>query len=275
MNTLISLLIVAALVCPFPLASSIAVLCGRTPAAAAYTATAATFAGDMQCWMELDGTDSAADGTTGVVSFWWKPASGNNDPQVVCSTNDRVRFSRGFGDNSLYFKFDNSSGVTQVALRQNTSTVASLSSTSGWSWVAASWNTAVAGSGYMYIANASTGWVATDCTTRSTDLGAAGVIEYTDFDFAIGDNNGGGSIPITGDLSEFYLDITQYRDLTSSSVRDQFYNSSTHKPAQNLSSYGSPILYLRGDGTGFTVNSGNGGNMTKKGTTALVSATGP
>lgn len=248
----------------------------RTMAAGGeYSASATTFAGDNQCWLELDSTDSAADGTSGIISFWWNPGTGDSTARRVMTTNSRINFNRGGGDNSLRFSMNGTGGGAEIDLRQDTGIVASLSSTSGWSWVAAAWNNNTAGQCYVYIANAATSWVATDCSLRSGDTGGGAVIDWTDVDFSIGDDVGGASLPLNGCLSEFYLDITQYRDLTSSAIRDQFYNSSTHKPAADLTSYGSPIFYLKGTGTGFNVNSGNGGNFVKKGTTAFTSCTGP
>lgn len=243
-------------------------------AAASYSATAATFAGDNQCWLELDGTGGVADGQVGTISFWWNPGT-SGDTRYIFTTNNRLELARKGGDFHVQITIYNTAGSAVVELRQNTATVAALSATSGWCWVAISWDNSTAGRSWIYIANAATSWVATDCTTRTDDTGGGETLDYTDFDFSIGDALGGGAAPIGGCLSEFYADLATYRDLSSSAVRDLFYNSTTHKPTGNLSAVGSPIFYLRGDGTGFTVNSGNGGNLVKKGTTALTSCTGP
>lgn len=247
----------------------------RQAGAASYSATAATFAGDNQCWMELDSTGGASDGTYGTLSLWWNPGTGDTTTRVILATNDRFRLQRAGGDNSVRLILSNSSGTPQIELRQNTAIVASLTSSSGWTWIACAWDTTTTGQCWMYMANAATSWVAVDCTTRTTDLGASANIDYSDFDWTVGDNLGGGSQPMNGCLAEVYLDLTQARVLSSSSVRDQFYSSTTHKPAGDLTSFGTPFIYLKGDGTGFTVNSGNAGNFNKKGTTAFTSCTGP
>ena len=247
----------------------------QASAGSSYSANTASFAGDGQCWLELDSTDSVSDGKVGTISVWLNFSGDNNAASVIFTTNGRLIFTRSGGDNSLRARFDDSGGITRVEVRQNTSTVGSLTASSGWSWVSVSWNNDTAGACYMYIANAATSWVATDCTTRTDNTGGGETLDYTDFDFVVGDNNGGGSQPFTGCMSELYVDLTNYRDLTSSSVRDNFYNSSTHKPAGDLSAYGSPAFYLKGSGTGFTANSGSAGNLTKKGTTALSTCTAP
>lgn len=242
-------------------------------AAAGYAASAATFAGDSQCWLELDGEGGATDSATGTISFWWNPGTGDATVRAFLENNGRCTVQRTGGDNSVRIALSGTAGASEVELRQNTATVAALTSTSGWTWIAADWDNNTAGACHLYIANAATSWVATDCTTRTDDTGGGNVIDWTRFDFGIGATVGGVN-PANGCLSEFYLSNTR-QDLSQSANRDKFYNSTTHKPAGDLTSIGSPMIYLKGDGTGFTVNSGSIGNFTKYGTTALTSCTGP
>lgn len=266
---------VFAILCAFifaqlPFSAAIIIVQGPiAPAVGGYTASATNFAGDSQCWLERDGTGTGvADSATGTISFWVDPTGSDTGDWTALSTNNRFITQRTGGDDRMQWAGSNTAGTAEIELRQNTATVATLTAAGGWSWVAFSFNNNTAGACYVYIANAATSWVATDCTTRTNDTGGGASIDFTDFDWAVGAANGGGA-PMPANLSEVYVSQTYY-DLSSSANRDLFYNSTTHGPAGDLSAVGSPIWYLKNAYTTFTTNSGSGGDFVKKGTTALA-----
>lgn len=256
-------------------AQSILHLAGSTPVAGGYTYYATDFAGDGQCWLERDSTGTGVgDSATGTISFWIDPTGSDTADWRVITTNSRLRVMRQGGADAIQFVGVNTSGTTEIQLDQNTATVSTLNAAGGWSWVGICWNNNTAGACYIYIANASTSWVATDCTTRTDDTGGGASIDWTDSDWIIASVNGGGSLHMPAALCELYVSQTYY-DFSNSANRDLFYNSSTHKPAGDLSSVGSPIWYFKNPYDSYLTNSGSGGNMTKYGTTALASATAP
>ena len=200
--------------------------------------------------MELDGTGSAIDSATGTLSFWWHPAGTDSNGMTILVTNSRISVSRAGGDNSIRVILNGTSGGSEIEIRQDTSKVASLTASSGWCWVAADWDNNTEGACHLYVANAATSWVATDCTTRIDDTGGGNVIDWDDFDWSVGAAIAG-SGPLSGCLSEVYLSTTRY-DLSSSANRDLFYNSSTHRAAADLTSQGSPFIYLKNPFGSFT-----------------------
>lgn len=243
--------------------------------AAGYAANATAFAGDGQCWLERDGTGTGvADSATGTISLWLDPTGSDTLDFRIWGTNSRIRLTRGGGSDLLELILVGTTNATLVELDQNSSAVSTLNASGGWSWIGLSWDNNTAGECWMYVANASTGWVATDCTIRSNDTGGSEtVIDWTDSDWSLAAATGGGQ-QMAANVSELYMSQTYY-DLSDSANRDLFYNSTTHKPAGDLSAVGSPIWYFPNPYTTFENNIGSGGNMVKKGTTPLADATPP
>lgn len=240
-----------------------------------YTAYATAFAGDGQCWLERDGTGTdVSDSATGTISFWIDPTGSDTGDFRIWSTNSRISVDRQGGSDLLRIKLVNTSGGTEIQLDQNSGAVSTLNAAGGWSWVGISWDNNTAGACYIYIANASTSWVATDCTTRTDDSGGGANIDWTDSEWCMGASNGGGGLHMPANISEFYMSASYY-DFSQAASRDIFYNATTHKPAGDLTSVGSPVWYFQDSYSTFTANSGSGGNMVKKGTTDLASATAP
>lgn len=242
----------------------------------AFTYYATAFAGDGDCWIEQDDDGGASDATGGTISFWIDPTgSDTNDFRVIGTASGRVRVGRGRGDDIIEAVFVNASGTEQINLRQNSGILSSITAASGWAWVGICWDNTTTGGNYIYIANSATSWVATDVTLVITEVGGSSAIDWTNSDWAMGALVGDGvSQTMAANISEFWMSQTYY-DLSNSANRDIFYNSSTHKPAGDLSAVGSPVFYQAGEGTGFLTNSGSGGDWVSKGGTALTSATAP
>lgn len=80
----------------------------------------------------------------------------------------------------------------------------------------------------------------------------------------------------SGDLAELFLDIG-YMDLSVTANRRKFI-SATKRPVflgstGGLPNNGTPIIYLKGSGTGFNINSGSLGNFTTTGTLTTPATT--
>lgn len=242
----------------------------RQQAQAQYVAYSATFAGDGQCWLERDANLTGnADGNAGTVSVW-VDFSGLDATTQYFFWSGAGKFTLVKRTTNLLRLVCSDAGSTVlVQLDQNAAQVAALTAAQGWHHIMASWDRSVDDKAFLYIDGVSCATITTFLsTTEDTDP-----INYsTDMlDMTIGATTSGNT-PLAGCLSELYISYT-FSDLSDASVRARFY--SADGPPGDLSGYNSPIVYLKGEGAGFIVNSGSGGNFVKKGTTDLSTCVAP
>lgn len=239
------------------------------PAAAAgasYTATSADFAGDGQAWIERDADLTGfTDGKACTLSFWVR-FDGSDGVLQRMLYNGRVGLTK-LADNTLRFTGEDAASANFLFRLDST---ISLTAGATWHHVIYSCDKSVETRRHLYI----------DGTDRlsvvnflSDDVdGNTDNVDFARGEWAIGAITGGdGANDFDGVLSEFVFH-NAYIDLSSSANREKF-RTAGGAPADIASTnpFGAtPILYLKGGGTGFIVNSGSGGDMVKYGATALT-----
>lgn len=264
MRTLISILICSVLaICVRP---DVNVVIGQPATSAAFSVTATTFTGAGTEWMERDADwTGATDGDTFTISFWWKPAAASATYYIYEGAQSRITIWENTSNDKIRMEFKDAAGVMLVQLDQNASVGALSAGT--WYHVIASVDKSVDNRAHLYINN-------TECLTITTfvsDGEAGGDIDRTETDHAVG-SYVGGSFYANGCLAELWISYS-YMDLSDAGNRAKFYNAGA---PVNLGTTGqtptgvTPIVYLKGSGVGFIVNSGSGGDMFKKGATPFT-----
>lgn len=242
------------------------VIAGGMRASSSYSAGSAAF--DGTDWMERDaGWTGAADGTEGIFSGWINYTGGNAVAQVFVNCNTGRLSIEKRSSNTIRITLRNTSGTVVIQIDQNTSAFGTITSSTGWVHVLASWkNTSSGGRAQLYLND-------TSCATLTTALLNDANIDYTDVDWSVGANVGG-TAPASAKIGEVYLNLATSLDLSVESNRRKF-RSAGGAPV-SLGSDGStptgsaPILYLKGVYSSFTTNSGTGGDMVLKGGGALT-----
>lgn len=266
------------LLAPLHMGQWAVVLSGSVPAGG-YSPSATHFAGDTQCWMERDGglTGATDTGVKFIFSVWVNFTGGDGVEQSIFRSSSGTRFQVSKRTTNLIrIVAKSADNVVRVQLDQNAGAVAAITAATGWVNILCTGdNTLTTGFATMYINGVSCGTV--------TTLGTAGVPDGTALDFVEADwatgATVGGTLYITGDLSEFYFNGAESIDLTNATNREKW-RSSGGDPV-DLGSDGStptgtaPLVYFRSVYTSFTTNSATGGNFVKYGTTAFTSATPP
>lgn len=243
----------------------------NAPAAAGYTASATTFAGDGQCWMERDGAlTGASDGNAGTFSVWVKFAGGNDTYQGIFVSGPGARLDLIRWNNNTVRMYLLATTGTEVVRLVSTGT---LTADGNWHHIICAWDRTVDNKGYLYIDGS-------DVTSIEVFLSTgedANPIDYTEADYGVGAYVDGGNY-LNGCLSELWFN-TEFVDITVQGNREKF-RSAGAKPV-SLGADGStptgnqPLVYFKGEYSGFTVNSGSGGNFVKKGTTDFTTCTAP
>ena len=197
-----------------------------------------------------------SDGTTGIFSCWLKSNSDVGTQIIYQNANDQFIIRKESGTNLIRVIIKDTSFNADVEITSSNG----YTTADGWFHVLVAWNTATT-TGQMYINDAS-------------DIGVNNIVsdtlDYTQAEHVIGANSGGSGEFLNADMAEFYLNLGEYLDISSSANRRKFISASS-KPV-DLGSDGSlptgtaPIIYLNGPATGFETNNGTGGNFTENGT---------
>lgn len=264
-------LLILCLFLAIPLSGDVTVVVGRgTAAGGSYTATSADFAGDGQAWMERDADLTGfTDGKACTLSFWVRFDGDDGVFQrILYNAGGRVVFTK-LTDNTLRFSGEDTSGIDFLFRLDSTST---LTAGATWHHVIVSLDKSVETRRHFYVDGAD---VLSVVNFLSDDVdGNTLSVDWARGDWGIGAPPGGdGTQDLNGVLSEFVFHNT-YIDLSVGSNREKF-RTAGGAPADIASTnpFGAtPILYLKGAGASdaFVVNSGSGGDMVKKGTTALT-----
>jgi hypothetical protein len=236
---------------------------------------AATFDGTSDYLKRTADLAGAADGKTGILSFWFRKNGGDGARRELFvsgnpgSSNDKV---------IVEFTATNQLGITLKDAAASTTrwkslSVATFTAGAAWHHFLAAWDVTVAARCKVYI----DGTDATNNTNGPTNA----TLDYTHTNWGIGAWGDNGADKFNGDLAELYWAPNQWLDISQASVRNLF-RTPAGKPT-DLGSDGSgptgsaPLLYLHlGDGeiaNNFALNRAGNGNYTIVGalTTAATS----
>ena len=197
----------------------------------------------------------AADGKTGIVSFWYRVDGGDGVARILISNTDNATRINHIGvDNTIQITAGNAA-LTQI---MGIKTSAKLAS-STWLHILASWDLSTTTTN-LYVNDVSDKTIIT-ATVNDT-------IKYTEANWSIGALVGGTS-KLNGCIADFYYAPNQYLDFSIADNRRKFI-SADGKPV-NLGTDGSlptgtaPIIYFHLDPAeapaDFATNRGTGGNF--------------
>ena len=248
---------------------------GRPSAGGAYSANATIFDGTDYIERDADLTGNA-DGLKGSFAAWVKFTGGNGVFSTIYTTQGGGFTISKQAGNTLRIQINGTDADMKIRINQTTSKVAALTDSSGWTWIGSSWdNTSAGGVSRLYMANASTSWAVTEALDAGSTLDQDSVnLDYAGAaDQAIGAQVGGSSA-FTGELCEFWMDLSRQIDWSSGTEQAKFYTvSGTGKPTDLTGIY-TPIIWLKSAAASFTTNSGSGGNFVLK-SAALTTGTPP
>lgn len=209
---------------------------------------------DIGVYMERGGgLTGAADSKTGILSFWYKANTDDDDERVLFVGNypaggfaqTGVRIYR-YLDQSIFIDLYDSSGTQLMGMEATGFNVGN-----GWRHVMCAWDLATTTCN-IYVNGSPQGPAHTI---------SDGTIDYTQTQWVVGDETDHNN-PTLACVSEFYLNFGEFIDLTDSGNRAKFYDAGS---PVDLGADGStptgtaPEVYLR-EWTG--VNAGSGGNFT-------------
>lgn len=249
----------------FPMMNSLTGFFKRRPAAGgggggAYTVDAADFDGTNDWLSRGAGLTGAADGKSGILSYWFYPEA-NQSVLMTHVIGTASKFScTNNTDRTISISATRAADATAIMAGNTTS----LFTANAWNHVAFSWDLA-ATVAHMYLNGASAGTFA--ILTNDTIPYATGTTNWTVH------ANRLGNAKLNGGAAEVYLALNQYLDLSVSSNLEKF-RSAAGKPV-NLGSNGStptgsqPTIYLSlADGAAastYASNLGSGGAFTVNG----------
>ncbi len=203
---------------------------------------------------------SNADGSQGVISFWFRLNTGTTVNHEIYSTqNQRVRIYK-TSSYKMRVQLQAANGIDQFVFE----TISSFGPAvhTGYTHFLASWNTNLSAGnkvGAIYINDAPSVAIVSDASPAFN-------IDYTDTFHSIGGANS--SYRYNGDLAGFYFDNRSILDLSIEANRRGFI-ASNGLPTGDLrysrnsgwASGAEPIIYLKYPVASYGVNEGNGGNF--------------
>ena len=206
-----------------------------------------------------------ADGKKGLISFWFKLNGSNGQiMEFILADGYYFEIRKNLFNQIEIFGYD-SGGTQRLRLHSTSTYVASAA----WHHVLISYDTGIPGTRHLYIDDVDE----TNAVTFSD-----GALDYTQPNYWLGATGVGGS-DFDGCLTEFYLNLSEYLDITQAINRRKFDDGGTPLQRIDLGSDGSlptgsaPIVYLNRDHNNFHINSGTGGNFTVTGTLTACSDT--
>jgi hypothetical protein len=232
----------------------------RTLGSSAFVANAVDFAGDGQCWFERDADwTGSADNKFITVSLWFRK-DGNDGVASYMANDSGGRIQIAFtGGNNIRVAGSNAAGGNILDIRS----AASFTASATWHHLFATADMANAANRAVYVDGVS-------------DISA---VTYTDdtIDWTVADHSIGAEVGGTGSyngcLAEVWI-TNAYLDVATNLTK---FRSAGGAPV-NLGADGSiptgspPLVYLKNPAASYATNSGSGGNISKKGTTALTDA---
>ncbi len=235
-----------------------------TAAAAGFTYYSSAFNGTSDYLSKATDLTGIADGDKGLLSFWIKMDSGSSNTTqyyILANKFDAIWITR-HTNGGIRLSFLDTGSSTRLRFNSGTNT---LSASSGWVHVLASWDLSSASpqKAYIYINGVSDSTITTYTSGSTLDYATTSPLWRV---FA--DSSATSKLPAL--ISEFYF-TTTYLDITNSANRDKFFNSGTSKPV-DLGADGStptgtqPLIYLHNIFSSFETNLGSGGGFTENGT---------
>jgi hypothetical protein len=227
----------------------------------AFDENATSLAGDyLARGADLTG---ASDGKMGTVSFWAKMGTGtdNNNAYIYASAGHVMTIIK-LSSNVLRIQIADTGGTTRVRL----ATLATINEALGWFHIMASWDVTAPGAHHVYVNGSSS----EDALIFITDGSDPELLEYTRANHWIGSDETPGANLHGGCLSEVYINLAEYVDLSVQANREKF-RTAGGQP-ENLGATGAtptgtqPIIYLPNAFGTFQNNAGGGGNFTVTGT---------
>lgn len=261
----LSRLLLAVLIClPFS-GSGHSQTLGLSPAGtdkpvAPFVALATDFDGTNDFFLRGADLTGAVDDNQGVFSVWFRIDAGDGTIRVI-NDSTSARFQGFFGSsNNANTRLENQGNT--IIFQDNTN--ATITASANWHHMMWAWDMDVP-TCLLYIDDVQH-VVDETCTSNGT-------VDGTNANWGVAASVAG-SVPWNGCLAEFYYHQTTFLDLTIENNR-RLFNDGTGgiaggKPV-NLGSDGStptssqPIVYLKGQGSGFGINSGTGGNFVVNG----------
>ena len=210
----------------------------------------------------------AADGKKGILSFWFKMNGGDAAAQRFLSDNLGYTIAWRQADNTLRIACADGAGNPDNLLRSTGTYTADAT----WHHVLTSWDGAIT-TNFLYVDDSD------DRAGGSSSVNDT--YDYTVADHSIGADVGGGN-KLNADIAEFYLNLSEYLDISQESNRRLFIDPSGRPVDLGLTGTeptgNQPIAYFSvrpGDAaTVFATNKGSGGNFSITGALA-ISATSP
>jgi len=238
-----------------------------------YIADALNFDGSTDYLRRTSDLTGQADGRLGILSFWLRMQGGDSTDMYIYEHISPFAFPiyRGSGgNNKVGISMQQDSGYVRYKSR----TLTSITVSSGWCHILASWNTNTSTSN-LYLNDADD-----EDTGYAVDTNE--VLNYTHPTHTVGASSTQ-ILKFNGDLFDFYYNTFEYLDITQEANRRKFI-SAAGKPVflgdnGELPTGTSPILFLHLDdgetASNFAINAGTGGNFTVNGTpiTATTSPT--
>lgn len=224
---------------------------------AAYTAVASDFDGTNDYLRRSSDLTGNADAKQGTLSVWLNLEGGDGLGLAIYeTTGDTVRIDRLTTD-IFSIRAENSAGTRILDI----TTVATYTTANGWLNLLASWDMAVAGARHIYVND-----VADLTEITFTD----DTIDYTVAEHNVCSKGAGAGRLWNGCMSELYLNMAEYLDLSVTANRRLFITADG-KPVDLDEDDGSkptgtaPIVYLNNPFGTFEQNKGTGGNFTVTG----------
>lgn len=242
-------------------------LAGRPKQAAAgggaYTPNTVDFSGVAgEMWLERDAQLFSTDSDQIYFSAWIKPGAAETAKILYIDSTDGVNIGLNSSD-LLYIDCDSTVNTTVIQLR-STATIDRTGNV--WTHVFIRIDRTTDNQGEIYV----NGTAGTTITTFLSRGEHDNPIDTAAADSAVAANVTAGTQQYDGCMADVWMSIgNTYANIT---VGDFISGGDpVDLGATGTGPDGSqPALFLKGNGTGFTVNSGSGGDMVKKGTTALA-----
>lgn len=205
---------------------------------------------------------SITDGKTGIFSAWIR-LDGDQNGRLIYGKGG-ASFLVDVSSNKIRVVGINAAGTTILSI----ATTATYKASAKWLHVLAAWD----------LATTTTHLYTSDLADKTVTTATNDTIDYTPASagYSIGATDTG-TVLFDGALSEFYFAPGQYLDFSNTANRRKFIDAAglpVDLGANGSTPTGTaPAVYLKGDKTGFGVNSGSGGNFTVNGTLETASTT--
>lgn len=221
-----------------------------------YVANSVRFDGSNDYLSRGAGLSGASDSDKGIFSVWVDFKGGDSTLQYFVVNDGEFFTIRRNASNIFEFLLWN---AARGSLTCQFSTTGTITSSSGWTHILGAWDLST-NTTQLYI---------NDSSDHTQTTATSGNLDYTWSDAWIGSRASAGTPYINAEISDLYLNLGEYVDISSSANRRKFIDASG-KPV-DLGSDGStptgtaPIIFLSGETASWHTNKGSGGGFTENG----------